>query len=72
MAHPVRKKGAFRVGDHVRVRLAGRELPAVVIEDRGDLGPHGSQLLRVELNTQDGTGTEHEQFEVPMQALVPA
>jgi hypothetical protein len=31
----------YSVGKQVGVRLAGRVLAAVVIEDRGDLGPGG-------------------------------
>jgi hypothetical protein len=72
MSQSAKKKRVtvFRVGEKVGVRLAGRVLPAVIIEDRGDLGPGGSRLLRVELKPKNDTSGEREQFEVPAQALV--
>lgn len=57
----------FGVGDHVGVRFGTRVLPAIVIEDRGNLGPNGSHLLRVE-SIDSGQGAT--QFEVPELALV--
>ncbi len=65
-----RRVSEFRLGDQVGVRLAGRVLPAVIIEDRGDLGPGGSRLVRVELKRPRNPDAEREQFEVPAQALV--
>lgn len=73
MSHSGTKKkrtSVFRVGEEVGVRLAGRVLPAVIIEDRGDLGPGGSHLLRVELIAKKGASSERQQFEVPAQELL--
>jgi hypothetical protein len=72
MAQPSKKKAifdSFRVGDTVRVRLGGQTFPALVIEDRGDLGPGGSHLLRVEVRSNTD---EPERFEIPVDALVQA
>lgn len=61
------------VGKRVGVRLGGRVLAAVVIEDRGDLGPGGARLVRVEVKPKKGdVGRAPEQFEVPVGALVLA
>lgn len=64
-----RRSVSFRVGERVGVRLAGRVLPAVIVEDRGDLGPAGSRLVRVELHRTNDSEREREQFEVPAHAL---
>ena len=62
----------IRVGQQVGVRLGGRVLRAVVIEDRGDLGPGGSHLYRVELKPAKTEDAEPARFEVPGDVLVPA
>ncbi|MHB8878631.1 MAG: hypothetical protein ACYC8T_33445 [Myxococcaceae bacterium] len=73
MATEEKKKTiAFRVGEQVGVLLGGRVLRAVVIEDRGDLGPGGSHLFRVEVRPKKDADRVGEQFEVPAEALVPA
>ena len=63
-----------RVGKEVGVLLAGRVLPALIIEDRGNLGVGGTRLVRVELKPSeyDPEGWEPSRFEVPVSALVPA
>lgn len=54
----------FRVGDLVRIRLAGTIYTARVVEDRGRIGVGGRRLLRIEL--LDGEeGEEARRFEVP-------
>ena len=68
----MKKTVAIRVGEQVSVLLGGRLLRAVVIEDRGDLGPGGTHLFRVEVQPKKDAGRESEQFEVPAEALVPA
>jgi hypothetical protein len=55
------------VGDLVNVRLGEQTVPGLVIEDRGNLGPSGTQVVRVEL--QGGPAGDGEQFEVPASAL---
>ena len=76
MPRPRKKKplSKIRVGKEVGVLLAGRVLPALIIEDRGDLGPGGTRLVRVELKPSkyDDEGREPSRFEVPVSALVPA
>ena len=62
----------YRVGEEVGLRLGGRVLRAIVIEDRGDLGPRGTHLFRVEVKPRKDSDNETEQFEVPEAALVPA
>jgi len=40
----------LKVGSRVRLMLGGREVVAVVVEDRGPLGVGGKRLLRVRLD----------------------
>lgn len=42
-----------RVGSHVTVDFAGREMSGVVLEDRGPVGMGGRRLLRVRLAFSD-------------------
>lgn len=59
------RRGAhrFRVGDKVAFTFAGRRRVARIIEDRGNIGRGGRQLLRV---VYVGRGGQFEQsFEVP-------
>jgi hypothetical protein len=72
MARPAKKpESKVRVGKEVGVRLGGRVLPALVVEDRGNLGPGGTQVVRVELSTKDAeSDREPRQFEVSVDALV--
>ena len=64
----------FRVGDDVGVLWVGRVLPALIIEDRGNLGVGGRQIFRVELKPSkyDAEGQEPSRFEVLVDDLVPA
>jgi hypothetical protein len=55
----------FHVGDHVVLTLAGRELDATVIEDRGPLGVGGRQILGIRL----GDGDHAREFEVAAENL---
>lgn len=47
----VRRPARLRVGDRVRVPYASTSgmITAVVIEDRGDIGVNGRQLVRIEI-----------------------
>jgi hypothetical protein len=65
------KPQQIRVGDTVRVRVAGRWLSALVVEDRGNLGAGGARLLRVELKRKN-EASGREQFEVPAALLEAA
>ena len=59
-----RSIGRLKVGQRVYVPVGGRSLPATIIEDRGNLGVHGQQVVRLEV--QDPTSpSEHFQVEVP-------
>jgi hypothetical protein len=53
------------VGDHVVLTLAGRELDATVIEDRGPLGVGGRQIVGIRL----GEGDDAREFEVAAEHL---
>jgi len=69
-AHKLRRPVRVRVGDHVRVSVGGQVLEAVVIEDRGDLGAHGQQVVR--LAVEDAFNpAESFQVEVPVDWLTP-
>jgi len=73
MARSVKKRSMakVRVGKEVGVRLGGLVLPALIIEDRGNLGPGGSQVVRVELRSKEqDRDREPRQFEVLVDALV--
>ncbi len=62
--HPVRVK----VGQRVGFSVGGRVLTAEVIEDRGDLGARGQQVVR--LSVEDPTiPAEHFEVEVPVDWL---
>jgi hypothetical protein len=69
-----KKLSKVRVGKEVGVLMAGRVLPALIIEDRGHLGVGGRQIVRVELKPSkyDDEGREPSRFEVSVDALVPA
>lgn len=62
------KISAYKVGQHVRVRLGASYASGIVIEDRGELGPKHSRLFRIELDRPD-EGERADQFEVPADAL---
>lgn len=74
MPRPRKKKllSKIRIGQEVGVLLAGRVLPALIIEDRGNLGVGGRQIVRVELKPSkyDAEGREPSRFEVSIDALV--
>lgn len=53
----------FKVGSRVKLMLGGREVRAVVVEDRGHLGVGGAQLLRVRLDIPE-EDMEPVEFEV--------
>jgi hypothetical protein len=75
MPRSVKKKPVtkVRVGKEVGVRLGGHVLPALVVEDRGNLGPGGTQIVRVELMSKEpDLDREPTQFEVSVNALVGA
>ncbi len=36
--------GPFRVGDRVRIPIGGEQTEAIVVEDRGPLGPGGTRV----------------------------
>jgi hypothetical protein len=57
----------WAVGERVTVQMGPERIHAVVVEDRGDLGPNHSQVVRVEPEAEPAGGAE--QFEVPAAAL---
>jgi hypothetical protein len=46
-AHRVRHPTRVKVGERVGISVGGRVLAAKVVEDRGDLGAHGEQVVRL-------------------------
>lgn len=61
----LRGSGRVRVGQRVRVSVGGRVLGAVVIEDRGNLGASGQQVVRVAV--EDASDPDNAfQVEVPV------
>ncbi len=59
----------FKVGDQVRVTVAGTTYRARLIEDRGPIGVGGRHLLRVEVVDGHGGTTR---FEVTPDQVRPA
>jgi hypothetical protein len=47
---PVKKKHRFKVGDRVRFRLGTHVASGPVVEDFGNIGVGGEQLVRVEVS----------------------
>ncbi len=67
-AHKVARPARVKVGQRVGFSVSGRLLTAEVIEDRGDLGAHGQQVVR--LSVEDPMiPTEHFEVEVPVDWL---
>lgn len=62
-----RRANRIKVGDLVAVRYGAREQVAEVVEDRGDLGVGGEQLLRVGWWPSGSSGRL--EFEVPASDL---
>jgi len=58
---------AFIVGQSVVLRIGRNDLPALVIEDRGNLGVDGGRVFRVSVSYDEGS--EPSEFEVPASAL---
>lgn len=52
-----------RVGTPVRVRFPAATVEAVVVEDRGFLGPRGQQVVRVRVTEQTDFPAD---FEIPV------
>ena len=58
-----RRRRRLRVGDKISLTFVGRRRVARVIEDRGDIGVGGRQLIRI---IDLGPGAEYrEPYEVP-------
>ncbi len=70
-ARKLRRPARVRVGDQVRVSVGGQTLDAVVIEDRGNLGAHGQQVVRLAVEDTFNPA-ESFQVEVPVDWLAPA
>jgi hypothetical protein len=66
-ARPVRVK----VGERVGVSVGGRLLTATVIEDRGNLGARGQQVVRLAVGEPIIPGQGYE-VELPVDWLLPA
>lgn len=67
-AHKVPRPARVKVGQRVGFPVSGRVLAAEVIEDRGDLGARGQQVVR--LSVEDPMiPAEHFEVEVPVEWL---
>ena len=66
-ARPARVK----VGEEVGVSVGGRLVRATVIEDRGDLGARGQQVVRLAVQSP-AAGAEPYEVELPVDWLAPA
>ena len=70
-AHKVAGPARVKVGQRVGFSVSGRLLAAEVIEDRGDLGARGQQVVRLAVEDPMIPG-EHFEVEVPVEWLEPA
>lgn len=64
MAKQLDKPRRFKVGERVRFTVGRRNIEGEIIEDRGNLGYGGVQIVRV-AQPDDYSG-EIEEFEVPV------
>ena len=70
-AHRVSRPTRVKVGERVGFSVGGRRLAAVVVEDRGDLGARGQQVVRLEV--EDAlVPSERFEVEVPVDWVEPA
>lgn len=69
-AHKVRP-ARVKVGDRVGVSVGGRLLAATVLEDRGNLGARGQQVVRLAVGDPIIPGETFE-VELPVDWLLPA
>jgi len=67
-AHKVADPARVKVGQRVGFSVSGRLLAAEVIEDRGDLGARGQQVVRLAVADPMIPG-EHFEVEVPVEWL---
>lgn len=65
--HPPRMK----VGERVGVAVGGRLMEATVIEDRGDLGARGQQVVRLSVGEERRAAPEPYEVELPVDWLQP-
>lgn len=61
------KESPIAVGEEVVIHIGDREIPAVVIEDRGPLGIDDEQIVRIRVSRAEGG--EPDEFEVGVSAL---
>lgn len=64
-AHRFRHPSRVKVGERVGISVGGRVLAAKVVEDRGDLGAHGEQVVRLAVE-DPMIPSEHFELEVPV------
>ncbi len=62
------RQGGFRVGDHVLVEFGGKDVSALIIEDRGEIGAGGRRPLRVQIPLTDTEPLELESPEAELRA----
>jgi hypothetical protein len=70
-ARKLRRPSRVKVGEHVGISVGGRVLGAEVIEDRGDLGADGQQVVRLAVKDAIDPADAYE-VEVPVEWLLAA
>ncbi len=69
---PTSHPGRVKVGERVGVDVGGRLLEATVIEDRGNLGARGQQVVRLSVCEQPrAAAPEPYEVELPVDWLQP-
>jgi Ni,Fe-hydrogenase III small subunit len=63
---PAKKKQRFQVGDRVRFRLGTNLISGPVVEDLGNIGVGGDQIVRVQVHLEE---TDPRPFEISAELL---
>ncbi|MBL8941086.1 MAG: hypothetical protein JNM69_41465, partial [Archangium sp.] len=58
----------WKVGDLINVRVGAAVVQALILEDRGAMGPQGSRVVGVEVLGE--AGDDSQRFEVPVAAIL--
>lgn len=66
---PTKTKLRVKVRDRVRFRLGAHVVTGTVVEDLGNIGVGGRQLVRVQVSLD---AAEPHVFDVPAELLIPA
>lgn len=64
------KPKKLRVGDQVTLKRGTRLVKATIIEDRGNIGVRGRQIVRIRIEAK--TAEEADVFEIPAEDVAAA